>query len=62
MDGRAQAGGQDGLFRGRCPIVSNPASRDVIGSMVNDVMLGQKTVPQACADANKEIVDLIAKE
>jgi multiple sugar transport system substrate-binding protein len=44
------------------PIVSNPASRDVIGGMVNDVMLGQKTVPQACADANKGIADLIAKE
>jgi multiple sugar transport system substrate-binding protein len=44
------------------PIVANPASRDIIGGMVDDVMLGQKTVAQACAEANKAISDLIAKE
>ena len=44
------------------PITANVASRDVIGGMVNEVMLGQKTVPQACADANKALAALMAKE
>ena len=44
------------------PIIANVASRDIIGGMVNEVMLGQKTVPQACADANKSLADLMAKE
>jgi multiple sugar transport system substrate-binding protein len=44
------------------PIMANVASRDIIGGMVNEVMLGQKTVPQACADADKSLAGLIAKE
>ena len=44
------------------PIVANVASREFIGAAVDDVMLGSKTVAQACADADKGIDDLIAKE
>jgi multiple sugar transport system substrate-binding protein len=44
------------------PIVANAASRDIIGGMVNEVMLGRKTTAQACAEANKAISDLMAKE
>lgn len=44
------------------PITANVASRDIIGGMVNEVMLGQKAVPQACADANKALADLMARE
>jgi multiple sugar transport system substrate-binding protein len=44
------------------PIAGNVASRDVIGGMVNEVMLGRKTVAQACDEANKGISDLMAKE
>jgi multiple sugar transport system substrate-binding protein len=44
------------------PIMANVASRDIIGGMVDDVMLGQKTVAQACAEANQALAGLIAKE
>jgi multiple sugar transport system substrate-binding protein len=44
------------------PIIANVASRDIIGGMVNDVMLGQKTVGQACTDANKALAELMARE
>ena len=44
------------------PIVANPASREYIGQMVDEVLLGQKTVEQACADADKQLDALIAKE
>lgn len=44
------------------PIGANVASREHIGTAVNDVLLGQKTVAQACADADKQLDALIAKE
>lgn len=44
------------------PIVANPASREFIGQAINEVILGQKTVQQACADADTGLNALIAKE
>lgn len=44
------------------PIVANPASREPIGQAINDLILGQKTVAQACADADAALDALIAKE
>ena len=44
------------------PIVANPASREYIGQAVDEILLGQKTPAQACADADKQIDALIAKE
>ena len=44
------------------PIVANPASRDPIGQAVGDLLLAQKPVAQACADADKLLDALIAKE
>ncbi|MDB5819014.1 MAG: extracellular solute-binding protein family 1 [Rhizobacter sp.] len=44
------------------PIVANPASRDFIGQAVTELLLGQKTVDKACADADKSLDALIAKE
>lgn len=44
------------------PIVANPASREYIGQMVDEVLLGQKSVDEACADADKQLDALIAKE
>jgi len=44
------------------PISANPASRDFIGQAVTDVLLGQKPVAQACADADKALDALIAKD
>ena len=44
------------------PIVANPASREHVGQAVNELLLGQKTVQQACADADKALDALISKE
>lgn len=44
------------------PIVANPASREPIGQAINELILGQKTVAQACADADAALDALIAKE
>lgn len=44
------------------PIVANPASREFVGQAVNEILLGQKTVAEACADADKKLDALIAKE
>lgn len=44
------------------PIVANPASREYIGQAVNDLLLGQKDVDTACADADKQLDALIAKD
>jgi len=57
-----QQAGKTGSGEVGVPITANVASRDIIGGMVNEVMLGQKTVPQACADANKALADLMARE
>ena len=45
-----------------CPIVANPESREFIGQAVQDLILKQKTVDQACADADKAIDALIAQK
>ncbi len=37
------------------PIVANPESREFIGQAVQDLILKQKTVDQACADADKAL-------
>lgn len=44
------------------PIVANPASREFVGQAVNELLLGQKPVAEACADADKQLDALIAKE
>jgi multiple sugar transport system substrate-binding protein len=44
------------------PIVANPASREHVGQAINELLLGQKTLGQACADADKALDALIAKE
>ena len=44
------------------PIVANPASREFVGQAVDEILLGQKSVSQACADADKQLDALISKE
>lgn len=44
------------------PIVANPQSREFIGQAVQDLILKQKTVDQACADADKALDALIAQK
>lgn len=44
------------------PIVANPESREFIGQAVQDLILIQKPVDQACADADKSLDALIAKK
>lgn len=54
--------GQTGISEVGYPIVANPASREPIGQAINELLLGQKTVAQACADADTALNALIAKE
>jgi multiple sugar transport system substrate-binding protein len=54
--------GRTGTAEVGYPIVANPASREYIGQAVNELLLGQKTVQQACADADKALDALISKE
>jgi multiple sugar transport system substrate-binding protein len=44
------------------PIIANPESRDFIGQAVQDLILKQKTVDQACADADKGLDALILQK
>jgi multiple sugar transport system substrate-binding protein len=44
------------------PIVANPESREFIGQAVQDLILKQKGVDQACADADKALDALIAQK
>ncbi|MBV8848397.1 MAG: sugar ABC transporter substrate-binding protein [Methylobacteriaceae bacterium] len=44
------------------PIVANPESREFIGQAVQDLILKQKSVDQACADADKALDGLIAQK
>ncbi|MDB5546897.1 MAG: transporter substrate-binding protein [Tardiphaga sp.] len=44
------------------PIVANPESREFIGQAVQDLILKQKTVDQACADADRGLDALIAQK
>jgi multiple sugar transport system substrate-binding protein len=44
------------------PIVANPESREFIGQAVQDLILNQKPVDQACADADKGLDALIAQK
>ncbi len=53
---------QTGISEVGYPIVANPASREPIGQAINELILGQKTVAQACADADAALNALIAKE
>lgn len=53
---------QTGISQVGYPIVANPASREPIGQAINELILGQKTVAQACADADAALNALIAKE
>lgn len=44
------------------PIIANPESRDYIGQAVQDVLLGQKPVNEACAEADSAMDKLIARK
>jgi len=44
------------------PIVANPESREFIGQAVQDLILSQKPIDQACADADKGLDELIAQK
>jgi len=44
------------------PIVANPESREYIGQAVNALLLGTKDVQAACAEADKALDALIAKD
>jgi len=44
------------------PIVANPESREFIGQAVQDLILKQKSLDQACADADKALDALIAQK
>ena len=54
--------GKTGTSEVGYPIVANPASREFVGQAVNELLLGQKPVAQACADADKQLDALIAKD
>lgn len=54
--------GKTGTSEVGYPIVANPASREFIGQAIDEVLLGQKTVAQACADADRGLDALIGKE
>lgn len=54
--------GRTGTSEVGYPIVANPASREFVGQAVTELLLGQKPVAQACADADKQLDALIAKE
>jgi multiple sugar transport system substrate-binding protein len=53
---------KDGISKVGVPIVQNVASRDVIGQAINEILLGQKTIEQACADGDQALAGLLAKE
>jgi len=44
------------------PIVANPESREFIGQAVQEIILKQKSVEQACTDADKALNALIAQK
>lgn len=44
------------------PIIQNPESREYIGQAVNAVLLGQSSVEEACAAADRELNALIERE
>jgi len=54
--------GKTGTSEVGYPIVANPASREFVGQAVNELLLGQKPVAQACTDADKQLDALISKE
>ncbi|MBU1441554.1 MAG: sugar ABC transporter substrate-binding protein [Gammaproteobacteria bacterium] len=54
--------GKTGICEVGYPIVANPASREFVGQAVSELLLGQKSVAEACADADKQLDALIAKE
>lgn len=54
--------GKTGTSEVGYPIVANPASREFVGQAVDELLLGQKPVAQACADADRQLDALIGKE
>jgi multiple sugar transport system substrate-binding protein len=54
--------GKTGTSEVGYPIVANPASREFVGQAVDELLLGQKPVAQACADADKQLDALISKD
>jgi multiple sugar transport system substrate-binding protein len=44
------------------PINGNPESRQYIGQAVGDVLLGTKSVDEACAAADASLNELIARD
>jgi len=44
------------------PIVANPQSREHMGQAVTDVFLGNKSVDEACAEADRQLDRLIAQD
>lgn len=54
--------GKTGTSEVGYPIVANPASREFVGQAVTELLLGQKTAAQACADADRQLDALIAKD
>jgi multiple sugar transport system substrate-binding protein len=52
----------DGSSEVGYPIVANPESRDYIGQAVQEVLLGQKPVGEACAAADAALDGLIARK
>ncbi|MCV3739242.1 sugar ABC transporter substrate-binding protein [Rhizobium sp. TRM96647] len=52
----------DGSSEVGYPIVANPESRDYIGQAVQDVLLGQRSVEEACAAADSALDGLIARK
>lgn len=54
--------GRTGTSEVGYPIAANPASRDFIGQAATELLLGQKPVDQACAEADKQLDALISKD
>lgn len=52
----------DGSSEVGYPIIANPESRDYIGQAVQDVLLGQRSVEEACAAADTALDGLIARK
>ncbi len=44
------------------PIVANPQSREYMGQAVQDVFLGNKSIDEACAEADRQLDRLIAQD
>jgi len=54
--------GRTGIAQLGYPITAVPASRDLIGQAVNELILEQRGVGEACAEADRQLDMLIAKD